>query len=85
MNQILYPASAGVHWLPDMLFGFLLRFSDIFAQNNPAEKNNIVRNLVFSFYKNNAIIHISFCNRSLTDRTQDSDSCNVGSIPAGCI
>ena len=22
---------------------------------------------------------------SLTDRTQDSDSCNVGSIPAGCI
>ena len=25
------------------------------------------------------------CNRSLTDRTQDSDSCNVGSIPAGCI
>lgn len=24
-------------------------------------------------------------NRSLTDRTQDSDSCNVGSIPAGCI
>ena len=23
-------------------------------------------------------------NRSLTDRTQDSDSCNVGSIPAGC-
>ncbi len=25
------------------------------------------------------------CNRSLTDRTQDSDSCDVGSIPAGCI
>ncbi len=24
-------------------------------------------------------------NRSLTDKTQDSDSCNVGSIPAGCI
>ena len=27
---------------------------------------------------------IVVCNRSLTDRTQDSDSCNVGSIPAGC-
>ena len=25
-----------------------------------------------------------FRSRSLTDRTQDSDSCNVGSIPAGC-
>lgn len=24
-------------------------------------------------------------NRSLTDRTQDSDSCNVGSIPAGAL
>ncbi len=25
------------------------------------------------------------CDRSLMDRTQDSDSCNVGSIPAGRI
>lgn len=34
--------------------------------------------------KNNILL-LKTGNRSLTDRTQDSDSCNVGSIPAGCI
>ena len=28
---------------------------------------------------------IRSCSRSLMDRTQDSDSCNAGSIPTGCI
>lgn len=28
---------------------------------------------------------MALCDRSLMDRTQDSDSCNVGSIPAGRI
>ncbi len=41
--------------------------------------------MIFSIERKNVIIPNSFCNRSLTDRTQDSDSCNVGSIPAGCI
>lgn len=31
------------------------------------------------------LIESEMCNRSLMDRTPDSDSGNAGSIPAGCI